>query len=105
MRTLALASAGGHGVDLGAEGVGDAAEATEGGDAPLHRIGGQLLHVARPRAQPDDLLVAGQDLEAVVAGRPGDDEVDAVGADVDRGHRGGRLGGVRHHRPRLPSGS
>ena len=74
--------AGGHGVDLGAEAVGDAAEPAEGGDAPLDGVGRQLLHVARPRAEPDDLLVAGQDVEAVVAGRTGDDEMNAVGADA-----------------------
>ncbi len=90
-------------MDLGPEGVGDAAEPAQGGQPPLDGVGLELFHVARPRTQPDDLLVAGQDLEAVVPGRTGDDEVEAVGADVDRGHRSGHLRGVRHHESQVTS--
>ena len=43
------------------------------------------LHVAAAVAEADDLLLAGQRLEAVVADGAGDDEVEAVRADVEGG--------------------
>ena len=46
--------------------------------------GGEHLHVAAPGAEADDLAFAGQRLETITTDGAGDDEVDAVRADVDR---------------------
>ena len=83
-------------------GVGDPAEAGEGGDAAVDGLGRQLLHVARARPEPHDLLLAVEDLEAVVARRAGDDEVEAVGPEVDGGD--GRSRFVRRAHPRDATG-
>ena len=77
--------AGGDGAQRGAVAVDDAAHPAQAGDAPLDGRRRQLLHVAAPVAEADDLLLAGQRLEAVVADGAGDHEVEAVGADVEGG--------------------
>ena len=92
----------GDGVHLCIRGVGDPPEAGEGGDTAVDRLGRQLLHLARARPQPHDLLLAVEDLEAVVARRAGDDEVEAVGPQVDGGD--GRSRFVRRAHPRDATG-
>ena len=76
---------GGHAPQLGAVGVGQATEATQHLDAPLHRRGREVLHVAGPLAQADLLLLPGDDLEAIVVDGPGHHQVERVGPDVDGG--------------------
>ncbi len=53
--------------------------------------GRQNLHVAATGAEADDLAFACQGLEAIAADRAGDDEVDAVRADVDGTQGAGRV--------------
>ncbi len=47
----------------------------------------QLLHVAAAVAEPNGLLLAGERPRSGCRPRPGDDEVEAVGADVQRGEQ------------------
>ena len=82
--------AGGHGPHRRAVAVGDLAEPAERLDRPVDGIGRQLLHLGGARAEPDHLLLAGQDLEPVAVGGPSHHEVERVRPDVDRGK------GVRH---------
>ncbi len=73
---------------------GDALHSAQRRDAPVDRVGGEHLHVTAAMAEAHGLLLAGDDLVAVVED-PGDHEVEAVGADVER-REGGRTGGCRH---------
>ena len=63
--------------------VGDLLHPSQGGRRPAGWPPGQPLHVAAAGPEPDHLLLAGHDLEAILARHPGHDEVEAVGADVD----------------------
>ena len=76
--------AGGHGADRCAVRRGDALHPAQRRDAAVDGVGRQLLHVAAAVAEPDGLLLASDDLVAVVE-HAGDDEVEAVRADVERG--------------------
>ena len=77
--------AGGDGPHGRPEAVGDVAHPAEGGDAAVDGVRRELLHVAAAVAEADDLPLARQRLEPVAADRAGDDEVEAVRADVERG--------------------
>ena len=81
--------AGGDGADRCAVRCGDALHAAQRRDAAVHGVGRELLHVAAAVAEADRLLLASDDLEAVVE-QSGDDEMEAVGADVERGQGGDR---------------
>ena len=83
---------GGHRPQLGRVGLGQVVVAPEGGHPPLHRLRGQVLHVARSLAQADLVLLPSDHLEAVVGVGPGHHEVDGVGADVDGGEHIGHGG-------------
>ena len=65
----------------------DATHVREGSDAPVDGVGGEALHVAGTRAEADHLALPRHHIEAIVRCYPRDDEVDRVGADVDRGQR------------------
>ncbi len=65
----------------------DATHVREGSDAPVDGVGGEALHVAGTRAEADHLALPRHHIEAIVRCHPRDDEVDRVGADVDRGQR------------------
>ena len=95
--------AGGDGAQRGAVAVGDAAHPAQAGDAAVDGFGRHLLHVAAAVPEPDDLLLPGQRLEAVAADGPGDDEVEAVGADVERGQDVPPVGGGARARRRALS--
>ena len=92
----------GHGAQRGVVAVDDAAHPAQAGDAPVDGLGGHHLHVAATVPESDDLLLAGQRLEAIAAGGTGHDEVEAVGADVERGEHGRR---ARPRRARSQSSS
>ncbi len=72
-----------HRVQLRVVAVDEKAEPAERVDPAVDRVGREPLHVAGPRSEPDDLLLAVDDVESVVAGRAGDDEMERVGADID----------------------
>ena len=69
------------------EPVGDALHPRQAGQPALQRVGREQLHVPAAGAEADHLPLGRQRLEAVAVDRAGDDEVDAVGADVDRRER------------------
>ena len=73
--------------DRSAVDVGDLLHAAQRLHAPGDGVGLQSLHVTPAGAEAHHLLLAGDDLEAVLARHPGHDEVEAVGADVDGGER------------------
>ena len=75
---------GGHGAHGRAVDRRHLAEAGQRLDATRHRRRGEPLHVARRRPEAHHLLLALDDLDAVLVD-PGNDEVDRVRADVDRG--------------------
>ena len=81
---------GGHGTQLGVEAVGDPLHPRQAGQATIEGLGGEQLHVPATGAEADDLTFAGQRLETVATDWAGDDEVDAVRADVD-GRQGASL--------------
>ena len=77
--------AGGDGPHGRPEAGGDLAHPPEGGDAAVDGVRRQHLHVAAAVAQADDLLLARQGLEPIGPDRAGDEEVEAVRADIERG--------------------
>ena len=81
-------------------GFGDASHVCERGDAAVHRLRLEPFHVARTRTEAHHLALTSDDFEAIVRRDAGDDEMDRVGADVDRGKRGVGLDrrAVRHDR-------
>ena len=72
------------GSNLGAAAGGHSAESGQRADAAFDRVRREPLHVTRAGAEAHHFLVAVEDVEAVVARWPGDDEMDGVRADVDR---------------------
>ena len=88
----------GHGAHRGAVAVDDAAHPLQRGDAPVDGVGVELLHVAAAVAEADHLPLAGERLEPVTADRAGDDEMEAVGADVERRQRRAAVGHVESSR-------
>ena len=79
--------AGGHGPNGSTVDVGDLLHAAQRLHAAGDGVGLQALHVATAGSEAHHLLLAGDHLEAVLAGHPSHDEVDAVRADVDGGER------------------
>jgi DNA-binding Lrp family transcriptional regulator len=72
-------------------GLRDSSHVRERGDAPIDGVGSQALHVAGARAESHHHALPRHDIEAVVRRHARHDEVDRVGADVDRGQRRGSL--------------
>jgi hypothetical protein len=90
----------GHGGDRRVVDRGHLAEPVEGLDGPVHRVVGQLGHVAGAGPEPHDRLLPLQHLESghTVHGRhPRDDAVDRVRADVDGREGLRRRGDVSGH--------
>src|SRR5215204_1843775 len=79
--------------------VGDSLHPSQGGDATLHRVGLDVLHVAAAVPEPYAFLLSRHHLEPV-ADAPGDDQMEAVGAQIECSERliGNRLGHLRAHR-------
>ena len=76
----------GAGEDLGrAGGFGEHAEPADGRDGGIGGVGGDEPFAAHDVAEPQHLLLADERLERAVGAHFGDDEVEGVGAEVDRG--------------------
>jgi len=65
--------------------LGDSGEPLQALDAPLHRLLREFLHVAAAVAETDDFFLSRHHFEAA-GNRFGDDQMEAVRADVQRGY-------------------
>ena len=89
--------AGRHGPDhLGSRARRQAREVLDRGNARFDRLRGQTARPQRLAAEAHHRLFAQDDVQRPVVFDVGDEQLDAVGADVDRGQR-------PHARPSLPS--
>ena len=81
-----------NGIGGGVETVGDGLEALERGDTAIDCVIGKNPDVARHIAKPNGLLVGGQHREFAIVVDRRDQKMDRVGANVDGGMVGRRVG-------------
>ena len=81
--------AGCNGVDRGSIAVRNSTEPAECADPALHRLGREHAHHPCAGAEADDLLLTVEHIEMAIRLDPGHDEMERVGAEVDR-RRGSR---------------